>query len=106
MAEIPESIHTVAAKIDEWHEEHQEGPRPHMGASLLGHPCDRWLWLTFRWAVVEKFNGRMLRLFRRGQREEELIVSDLRAAGMEVHSTGAEQARVDLSQPGGNLRLH
>ena len=96
MAEIPESIHTVAAKIDEWHEKHQERPRPHMGASLLGHPCDRWLWLSFRWAVVEKFNGRMLRLFRRGQREEELIISDLRAVGMEVHSTGAEQSRVDF----------
>jgi hypothetical protein len=93
---IPEANNSIAALIDRKMEETREEPRPHLGASLLGHPCDRYLWLSFRWAVFEKFEGRMLRLFRRGQREEYSIVEDLRSIGIEIHSTGGEQSRVDF----------
>lgn len=82
--------------IDKHHESLQERPRPHMGVSMLGHPCERWLWLSFRWAVVEKFNGRILRLFRRGQLEEKTIVQDLRAIGMDIQNTIGEQSRVNF----------
>lgn len=91
MAEIPEPINNIAALIDE--AQKQDLPRPHMGASLLGHKCDRWLWLSFRWAVIERFEGRMLRLFRRGQNEEATILADLEAIGVQITST---QGRVDF----------
>ena len=87
---------TIESMIDKHHESIQSGPRPHMGASLLGHPCDRWLWLSFRMAVIEKFPGRILRLFRRGQEEEAQVVSDLRAIGLNVQKTGTNQMRVDF----------
>ena len=93
---IPEPMHTIASLIDVAHEARQEPPRPHMGCSQLGHPCERWLWLSFRWAVVEQFPGRVLRLFRRGQLEEKTLVSDLRAAGVSIHSTEGAQSRVNL----------
>ena len=92
---LPELNKTIAA-IDAFHEAHQERPRPHMGCSQLGHGCDRWLWLSFRWSVVEPFKGRILRLFRRGQNEEATVVSDLRAIGMDVQNTGANQSRVEF----------
>lgn len=92
---IPESDNSIGNLIDKRHEELAEPPRPHMGCSQLGHPCDRWLWLSFRWAVQPKFPGRILRLFRRGQMEEATIVSDLRAIGMDVR-TGRQQERVDF----------
>lgn len=95
MAEIPESERTTQALIDKYIESQKERPRPHLGASLLGHPCDRWLWLSFRWAVIEKFSGRMLRLFRRGKREEETIVQDLRNAGIVIHSTCLDEGGQD-----------
>ncbi len=98
MAEILLPDRIVEA-IDAAHEAKQELPRSHMGASMLGHPCDRWLWLSFRWAVIEKFPGRILRLFRRGQREEQTIVEDLRLIGIDVHAPD-EQIRVNL---GGHL---
>jgi hypothetical protein len=84
--------------IDAAHEKRAstELPRPHMGCSLLGHPCDRYLWLNFRWAVIERFPGRILRLFRRGQNEESTVVADLIAAGLDVRHTGKQQIRVDL----------
>jgi len=86
----------VAAAIDAAHERQVELPRPHLGASQLGHACDRWLWLSFRWAVREPFPGRILRVFRRGRMEETTIVADLKAIGIEIHSTEGEQARVDF----------
>ena len=94
--QIPDAINTLAAMIDKAHEDRQERPRPHMGCSMLGDPCERKLWLSFRWATVEKFPGRILRLFRRGQNEEETIVSDLRAAGCHVTNTGESQSRVNF----------
>lgn len=93
MTIIPEPLHTITNLIDEAYEARQEGPRPHLGASLLGHPCDRWLWLSFRWAVVEQFKGRTLRLFKRGQDEEQRIKDDLEMIGITVHG---EQDRVDF----------
>jgi hypothetical protein len=93
--QIPEANHSISALIDKYHESKAEKPRPHLGASLLGHPCDRWLWLSFRWAVQPKFPGRILRLFRRGQNEEATIISDLRAIGIDVRKVSA-QHRVDF----------
>ena len=93
---IPDPDHTIASMIDAMHEQRAEPPRAHLGASQLGHPCDRWLWLSFRWAVQPTFPGRILRLFRRGHMEEATIVSDLRAIGIDIRSTGNTQHRVDF----------
>jgi hypothetical protein len=81
---LPPPQHSLVTLIDEHHVKAAGMPRPHLGASVLGHHCDRWLWLSFRWAVIEHHSGRMLRLFRRGQNEEETILSDLRAVGVTI----------------------
>lgn len=97
MTAIPESQKPTLIKlIDISHEGREEKPRPHLGCSQIGHHCDRYLWLGFRWAIREKFSGRILRLFRRGHNEEETVVSDLRAAGLDVTGTGSSQCRVDF----------
>ena len=93
--QIPESDHSIQALIDKHHEEKSEEPRAHLGVSTLGHVCDRWLWLSFRWAVQPKFPGRILRLFRRGQQEETNIISDLRAIGIDIRKVST-QHRVDF----------
>ena len=85
---IPEQQNTIQNLIDLAHENASEKPRGHLGCSILGHPCDRYIWLQFRYAVIEKFNGRMLRLFRRGHKEEESVVSDLRRIGIDIQATG------------------
>ena len=94
MSKIPAAREAIAAAIDAAHEAKAEPPRPHMGASTLGHHCDRWLWLSFRWAVQPEFPGRILRLFRRGQREEETVIDDLRAIGCKISQDESGQHRV------------
>lgn len=96
MTAIPEPKNSIQALVDAAHEKRIDRPRSHLGPSQLGHPCDRFIWLSFRWAVLPKFPGRILRLFRRGQNEEATIVSDLRAIGMDIRKTGASQSRVDF----------
>ena len=87
---IPPPENGLVTLIDKRHAEAAgRMPRPHMGASTLGHACDRWLWLSFRWAVIEEFEGRILRLFRRGQNEEATILADLELAGVTIETTQA-----------------
>jgi hypothetical protein len=45
---------------------------------------------------VQKFPGRILRLFRRGHLEETTLVSDLRSIGIDIQRTGKSQSRVDF----------
>jgi hypothetical protein len=94
--QIPDREHTIQSAIDAYHESKTESPRAHLGCSQIGGPCKRATWLKFRWAVNEKFSGRMLRLFRRGQLEEKTVVEDLRAIGCEVKDCGANQRRVEF----------
>jgi hypothetical protein len=93
MAEIPKRLNDIGALIDRAHESVKQKPRAHLGASGLGHHCERWIWLSFRWAVLPEFPGRVLRLFRRGQLEEEQIIGDLRRIGIKI---GGDQTRVDF----------
>jgi hypothetical protein len=93
---IPPQTHTTVSLIDAHHERTPDPPRPHMGVSNLGHSCDRWLWLSFRWAVREQLSGRMRRLFRRGLNEEATVLADLRAIGCVIRETPGGQLRVDF----------
>lgn len=63
---------------------HDQDFRNHLGASVIGKPCRRKAWLAFRWAYKEVFEGRMLRLFNRGHREEPRNIEYLRAMGFDV----------------------
>jgi hypothetical protein len=95
---IPEAENSIQALIDKAHEGKESGRgRPHLGCSTLGHVCDRWLWLSFRWAVKQTFPGRILRVFRRGNKEEDQIIADLRMIGIHITGTiNGKQARVDF----------
>lgn len=98
MAAIPEKQSGTVAAIYAWREGQQDaGWRAHLGASLIGRPCARELWYVFRWATRAHHSGRLLRLFERGQREEEVFLAELRGIGCEVHAgDNGEQFRVEF----------
>lgn len=78
----------MKADMDEYAQKaYDDGPRSHLGASEIGHPCSRYLWYKFRWCFQEEFSGRMQRLFNRGHREEERFIEWLRGIGCEVKET-------------------
>lgn len=94
---------TVEAIYRSYEAEVGDGFRPHLGASLIGHPCKRYLWLTFRWARRQAFNGRMLRLFERGQREEAVFVKNLEAVGVKVWEYDEAGHQYGVSAFGGHF---
>lgn len=100
MAQLPDLHTTVTAIYRAYEAQADSGWRPHLGASVIGRPCRRDLWYGFRWAVRPEHGGRLLRLFRRGQREEAEFVADLRRIGVEVHemdpSTGRQFRFTDV----------
>lgn len=58
--------------------------RWHLGASEVSEECDRKTWAKFRWLKKEDFEGRMLRLFKRGHDEELKLTHWLEAIGVSV----------------------
>ena len=104
MAQLPEPNHTTVAKIYQAYEnDAEEGNRPHLGASLIGHACERYLWLTFRWVDAKKFSGRMLRLFKAGNDFEPRIVAELRRIGIEIHDMTPDGKQWRVSSLGGHF---
>jgi len=86
-----------------YHEPH----RWHLGASLIGAECSRYLWYVFRWCGFESGNegkeetkaenfGRMLRLWNRGHREEARYKEYLEGIGFKVwmHDENGDQLRM------------
>lgn len=65
----------------------EDGRRAHLGASIIGRKCPREIWYVFRWALRINHDGRLLRLFNRGHKEEARFVEYLRAIGIEVFDT-------------------
>ena len=68
------------------------GPRSHLGASLIGRECKRYLWYVFRWCLHEKTTGRQQRLFNRGHREEARFIEWLEGIGFKVWFENRDEA--------------
>lgn len=87
-------------------EEGRETPRRYLGASVVGHPCDRYLFLHIRGLLRERFDGRMLRLFDRGRREEAVFVEELRWIGADVRPFAPDGSQWTVEAFGGHIRGH
>jgi hypothetical protein len=75
----------IKKDIDAWCvETYSDGHRRHLGASLIGRECSRFLWYTFRWVQHFHFDGRRQRLFQRGHREEPQMIAMLEGIGATV----------------------
>lgn len=92
MAKLPDPVHehTTATAILRWYDKQSEDPRPHLGASEIGRPCDRALWYSFRWATKKTFDPRIKRLFKTGHLEEARFLEELRGIGAEVYDRDPE----------------
>ena len=82
---------------------YDNGHRNHLGASLIGNDCSRQLWFTFRWCQKETFDGRRLRLFNRGHREEERFLEWLRGIGCKFPETPPYGSQHKISDCNGHF---
>lgn len=77
--------------------------RSHMGASLIGGDCPRKIWYSWRWALIEKHEGRLLRLFNRGHLEEGRFIALLLMIGVQVYQQDASGKQYRISDCNGHF---
>lgn len=111
MAQLPTQQESETVKaIYALHKQRNDEPdRPYLGASIIGTECERALWYGFRWTTKKEFPGRILRLFETGHREEDRMLRELRAIGIEVHERDPRSGQqFGFSEPatGHHLRGH
>lgn len=106
MTAIPTPSHTTVKAIYETYERKEEELRTHLGASEIGGVCERENWYGFRWSRVKRFEGRMLRLFNRGHREEPVLINDLINAGVEVMAFDSKGEQFEFMMFGGHFGGH
>ncbi len=83
--------------------------REYLGASRLGASCERQLQYEYVKAPVDHgkgFSGRMLRIFERGHRTEDMVIRWLRMAGFTLKTEDADGRQFGFSVAGGRLRGH
>jgi PD-(D/E)XK nuclease superfamily len=122
MAQLPDPLQSIAAKIYRAYLQRQqladnppdeadddeasaEGSalRSHLGASIIGHQCSRYVWMSWRWIRSNSFGGRMLRLLETGQIMEARMADNLRAIGCELHTAGPDGAQFRVRAHGGHF---
>ena len=104
---IPEQSKTVAAIFAHHKKTGDAEPvRGYLGASIIGHHCERYLWYCFRQCCKPDFSGRMYRLFETGDLEEPRFIRELRAIGCTVHDTDENGEQFEVSAFGGHFSGH
>ena len=87
-------------------------PRTYLGASRLGHACERALQFEFAGAPKDDgadFGGQTLRIFEIGHQLEDLAIRWLRAAGIDLYTRKGNRPdgeQFGFSVAGGRIRGH
>ena len=87
-------------------------PRTYLGASRLGHACERALQFEFTTTPKDEgqdFSGRLLRIFAIGHSLEDLAIRWLRGAGFELYTQKGNRpdgGQFGFSVAGGRIRGH
>ena len=87
-------------------------PRTYLGASRLGHACERALQFEFAGAPKDEgadFGGQTLRIFEIGHQLEDLAIGWLRAAGIDLYTRKGNRPdgeQFGFSVAGGRIRGH
>jgi hypothetical protein len=84
-------------------------PRTYLGASRLGHACERALQFEFAGAPKDEgadFSGQTLRIFAIGHQLEDLAIRWLRAGGIDLVTQKRDGGQFGFSVAGGRIRGH
>lgn len=108
MSRAPLVDNDIPFSIDAAEElEGSKTPSGFLGGSIIGTPCPRRLWYTYRQAYPWRNNvsGRMLRLFKTGHRQEAVVVEGLKKAGFEVSEVAEDGEQWGSKAINGHLAL-
>jgi len=84
MAKLPPVTNTTKYLLEYAQPDVEWNRRDYLSMSGLANECDRVPWFSFRWAVKRFIPVRNVRIFERGDIEEERVVRDLKKCGLKV----------------------
>ncbi len=96
MVKIPEPKNTTQTLLLNKTVDADWKPRPYLGMSGLGDECSRKVWLNFRWASIRQLTWRTMRIFERGDIEEQRVVRDLKSIGIRCYRVLADE-EIDIT---------
>ncbi|MGE0602199.1 MAG: oxidoreductase [Xanthobacteraceae bacterium] len=100
----PIESHTLGAIYKAYEANHEHFDSIGLAIGSMGEECERRLWLGFRWAhEPESLDGKKIRLFDTGNREETRLLDDLIRAGITV-TQGEDGKQIKVRALGGHLR--
>lgn len=104
---LPPKPSTINA-INEIIEKNQDSkPRNYLGMSVIGEPCERKLWYSFRQAKVRHISAKGLKAIEDGHLGEELMAKRLRMVpGVTLHTVDEQGNQFSMSAIGGHFRGH
>lgn len=80
----------------------QAKKRMHLGASVIGDKCNRYIYQEFRWYADRNPEGRILRLFDTGKREEDRVLNNLAKIGF-VFKTDSNGQQISFQDKSGHI---
>jgi hypothetical protein len=106
MVKLPELEDLTLRAIDNALENTQEvRSRPYLGASAIGDPCDRKLWLNFRWVKRGFIEAAGLRRINDGHRGEQVVADLLRMVpGLDLSTEKEPGVQHSFGHLGGHFR--
>ena len=110
MAKIPDTQDPTMLAVDAAMEAHEatKPPRQYLGASGIGHACERKSWLDFRHASPRKIDAKGLRRIHDGFAGEAIMIERLsRVEGITLHINGEYNTdQIGFQDFGGHFRGH
>ena len=86
--------------------EARKPPRQYLGASGIGHACERKSWLDFRHASPRKIDAKGLRRIQDGFAGEQIMIERLRMVkGVKLHTHEGDD-QIGIEAHGGHFRGH
>lgn len=95
----------IKEKVDQFYTQNaDDGYRTHLGWSVIGHPCLRYLYYHFRWFWKEEHSARTERIFLAGHQIESELRHILKSMGAKFLDTVDEDGKqIKVSDIGGHF---
>ena len=87
----------------------EEKPREYLGASILGYPCGRkiqYMWKNTTRDAVRELSGRVLRIFKMGDKYEELAIEWLEQAGFKLETRDKNGKQLGFTAVDNSVKGH